>query len=138
MSALEHIENYASALEEIWRVLKPGGKLLLNTPWLFPYHGAPDDYFRFSPSALRLLLKEFEILEIEAVGNYWLSQAVYLQRPKWSRLPNNKKTKLYDIVLRIVGAIFIIIGSRSSNSYQDDNYALLYSVLCRKTDTRAP
>lgn len=134
MSALEHIERYQLVLSEIWRVLKPGGQLLLNVPWLFPFHGAPNDYFRFSSSALVALLKDFEILQMEAVGNYWLSQAVFLQRPKWSRLNIHKKTNLVDIILRTIGSVFMIAGARSSRKCGDDNYALLYSVVCRKAN----
>ncbi|MGB6014167.1 MAG: class I SAM-dependent methyltransferase, partial [Nodosilinea sp.] len=38
---LEHIPNDKSAIAEAWRVLKPGGSLLVSTPnenWQFPYY----------------------------------------------------------------------------------------------------
>ena len=130
MSALEHIEDYEKVISETYRILKPGGRFLLCTPWLFPYHGAPDDYTRFSPSLLRSKLSKFEIKSLHAVGNFWLSQAVFLQRPKWSRPQDATAPKLYDPVLRLIGMAFMAAGGGKCGD--DDNYALLYTALCRK------
>ncbi|MEM9128157.1 MAG: class I SAM-dependent methyltransferase [Pseudomonadota bacterium] len=132
MSALEHICDYPAALAEMHRVLKPGGQLLLCVPWLFPYHGAPDDYHRFTASALRVHLAQFEITEFEAVGNYWLSLAMFLQRPIWSRPAQNKRSRFYDPLLRAIGVVFLLAGR--NRSARDDNYALLYTCLCRKPE----
>jgi len=130
MSALEHIKDCDKVFSEVYRILKPGGRFLLCTPWLFPKHGAPDDYHRFSSSLLQSKLSAYEIEEFEAVGNFWLTQAVFLQRPKWSRLKAASRTRFYDGFLRMIGVIFMIIGSR--NQKDDDNYSLLYTCMCRK------
>ena len=50
MNTLEHIFDARSALDQMYRVLKPGGELVLSVPFLFPVHGHPDDYFRPTPS----------------------------------------------------------------------------------------
>lgn len=131
MSALEHIENYKQVLSEVDRVLKPGGQFLLCVPWLFPYHGAPEDYHRFSASALLVNLENYDIEEFEAVGNYWLTQAMFLQRPIWSRSKEASNTRIYDPLLRILGMIFILSGRNCTE--EDDNYALLYTFLGRKS-----
>jgi len=33
---LEHVPNYQAALDEFARVLRPGGKLLITSPFVFP------------------------------------------------------------------------------------------------------
>ncbi len=33
VDVLEHLENIITALEECWRILKPGGRLLIRTPY---------------------------------------------------------------------------------------------------------
>jgi SAM-dependent methyltransferase len=78
-SMLEHAEEPERVIAEIHRVLRPGGRLLLLTPWMYPYHAAPDDYLRFSESALRRMLTGFSVLEAVALGNYWTSMATFAQ-----------------------------------------------------------
>ena len=48
----EHVFDFSSSAEEIYRVLKPGGKLILSVPFMHKYHADPDDYFRFTDSAI--------------------------------------------------------------------------------------
>ena len=45
---LEHLENPTKVLREIFRVLKPGGKLIMTTPFMFHLHGAPNDFQRWT------------------------------------------------------------------------------------------
>jgi SAM-dependent methyltransferase len=37
-----------TVLKEVYRILKPGGRVLLSSGWLAPYHAEPKDYWRFS------------------------------------------------------------------------------------------
>ncbi len=70
---LEHIHNPDRVLSETYRVLKPGGVLLLTVPFLFPVHADPRDYLRYTDQYLSLLLKTsgFEDIEIEWQGKFW-------------------------------------------------------------------
>jgi len=58
---LEHMKSPGLALAEMRRVLKPGGKLLLTTPFAFPIHYAPTDYYRFTRFGLMHLLSEWDV-----------------------------------------------------------------------------
>ena len=77
---LEHLPEPQRAIDEIFRVLAPGGQLLLTTRFLFPIHDAPHDYFRFTKYGLRHLLRRFEILELEEETDAVGTLAVLLQR----------------------------------------------------------
>lgn len=77
---LEHIPNPQKAIDEMYRVLRPGGTLILTTRFLFPVHDAPGDYWRFTPYGLRSLFTRWEILEEEVETDAFLTIAVLLQR----------------------------------------------------------
>jgi len=46
LDVLEHIEDAGELLAQIQRVLKPGGRLLMSVPFLYPIHDAPRDFLR--------------------------------------------------------------------------------------------
>jgi len=70
---LEHVREPGRALEEIERVLKRGGSLLLAVPHEWEVHQAPHDYFRFTRHGIRHLLEEagFQDIRIHAVGGFF-------------------------------------------------------------------
>jgi SAM-dependent methyltransferase len=59
MSAFEHVPRFWKGFEEAYRVLRPGGALLVCCPFYFHLHEHPRDYWRFSPDAMALLLQDY-------------------------------------------------------------------------------
>ena len=54
---LEHLADPHGALVEIARVLRPSGTLYLTVPFVWILHELPFDFFRYTPSALLMLLE---------------------------------------------------------------------------------
>jgi len=70
---LEHLQAPHSALQEIARTLKGGGRLLLVLPQEWEIHQPPHDYFRFTRYGVYHLLNMagFTILDIRPVGGFF-------------------------------------------------------------------
>jgi SAM-dependent methyltransferase len=67
---LEHLPDPSMCLQEACRILKPGGRLIGAVPFLHRVHPDPDDYFRYTSSALSLLAERagFAESKIDAIG----------------------------------------------------------------------
>lgn len=70
---LEHVRDPARVIEELHRVLKPGGELLLIVPHEWEEHQTPHDYFRYTRYGTRHLLDcaGFREMTIEPVGGFF-------------------------------------------------------------------
>ena len=67
---LEHVPSPSRLMSEIARLLAPGGHLLLNVPFLYGIHEAPNDYGRYTEFALRRFAVEagLELVVLVTVG----------------------------------------------------------------------
>ena len=61
---LEHIAETELIVAEIHRVLMDGGGIgVITTPFNFPIHEFPSDYYRFTPDGLRHIFRRFSFVE---------------------------------------------------------------------------
>jgi SAM-dependent methyltransferase len=65
---LEHVPDPFAAVNELYRILRPYGSLLITAPFLNNYHMEPDDYWRFTEYGLKHLLKEFSHCTVSGYG----------------------------------------------------------------------
>ncbi len=70
---LEHVSDPAQAIAEMYRVLKPHGRLCLTLPQGWKEHQAPHDFFRFTRYGLIHLLQQakFRSYTVQARGGYF-------------------------------------------------------------------
>lgn len=59
-AVLEHVASPEQAIGELRRVLRPGGRIWVEVPFNQPYHAAPADFWRVTPSGLRIWMRGFE------------------------------------------------------------------------------
>jgi SAM-dependent methyltransferase len=67
---LEHIAKPWALMQEVGRVLSPGGKAIVMVPFLYGLHEQPHDYYRYTEFAVRKLCEDASmyLLELEAYG----------------------------------------------------------------------
>ncbi|HET6942715.1 MAG TPA: class I SAM-dependent methyltransferase [Sphingomicrobium sp.] len=67
-AVLEHVLTPRVVAEEIARVLRPGGLVYAETPFLQPVHEKAYDFTRFTESGHRWLFREFEMIDSGVVS----------------------------------------------------------------------
>ncbi len=65
---LEHVENYQKLINEIHRVMKKDGEAIITIPWSARYHYIPYDFFRYTPSSLKTMFRNFSEVRIRNRG----------------------------------------------------------------------
>lgn len=102
LESLEHIAYPQKAIDEIHRVLKPEGLLILTTVMHFKIHHAPKDYWRFTPDGIELLLGKFKILDCTLEGDLkrpkgiWTTARKTSEKEEWGKLPHLRLAKSDD------------------------------------------
>ena len=51
LQVLEHVPDPAAAVRELRRAVRPGGRVLLSTHGVYPFHPNPDDLWRWTTPA---------------------------------------------------------------------------------------
>lgn len=116
---LEHVKNPQKAIDEMKRVLKPNGKLILTTRFIFPLHDTPNDYYRFTKYGLRYLLREWDIVEIEEETDTIGTMAILFQRVAIQcNILNFKPLKVF---LHAIAYIIKHFGSIIKEEYGAEN-----------------
>lgn len=61
---LEHVPEPPQLIGEFHRILAPGGRLIISASAVFPFHGAPDNFFHFTAHGFRYLFRSWSRFEV--------------------------------------------------------------------------
>jgi len=106
LESLEHISSPQRAIDEIHRILRPDGLLILTTVMQFKIHRFPKDYWRFTPHGVELLLSRFKILDCTLEGSeewpigIWATAQKTFSQGEWGKLPPLRVMKWDDHLLK--------------------------------------
>ena len=100
---LEHVHAPHLALENVHTVLKENGRLILTTPFAFPLHDRPHDYFRFTKYGLQHLCRHFSTVTIKERNSYFEAIDVL-----WLRLWREQQKKARLISYIIIPLIYFV------------------------------
>ncbi len=101
---LEHVKKPLECVIELFRVLKPGGRLFLTVPMSQEEHQVPYDFFRYTSYGLRYLCGEagFSGIEVKPFGGMFVRWAYEFPRAV-SMLP---RIGFWQNSLRPIGLLF--------------------------------
>lgn len=139
LDVLEHLHTPKTCMQEIQRVLKPNGRLILQVPFLYPIHDAPYDFHRWTKYGLTQLLEnhEFGIESTHTQGKIseTFSLLTNIGLAKIS-LELVSITKLFIIVIPIISIIILFIniaGFLLGTIFRNSSFMPYgYLLICRK------
>ena len=124
----EHVFNPDYFLDEIYRVLKKDGKIIMTMPFVWDEHEQPYDYARYSSYGIKSILERhgFEVLEqrksIDDIRVIFQLLILYIFKKLRT---NNGIVNLIIIValiapLNIIGSLINIVLPSNSELYIDN------------------
>lgn len=126
----EHVEHHEELLDEIHRVLAPGGKLILTIPFVWPEHEEPFDFRRYTSFGLTQFCEKHNLstLKVEKIGNGYLCIGSLLNAQLFSCL--KVKLKILKLALWFpIGALLNILFAFTSRFFSSQNPRLYTDLL---------
>jgi hypothetical protein len=58
-SVLEHVKNIFKFADNVSEIVETGGIIFISVPFVWEFHGYPNDYWRFTPAGIEYLFHKF-------------------------------------------------------------------------------
>jgi ubiquinone/menaquinone biosynthesis C-methylase UbiE len=139
LDVLEHLPRPEDCLNEITRVLKSKGLLVLQVPFIYPIHDAPLDFHRWTQYALKQLVQKygFTIRQKRQIGKPLETAGLLLNIALSKTILNWLRQKNPAFILGILAPIIILLINLScwlfsSISPMDDMMPHSYCLILEK------
>jgi len=135
ISAMEHLSEPRMMLNEAFRILKPGGVLILQVPFMWWVHEAPYDYFRYTRHGLEYLFNKsgFSDVKVYPQTGFWVMwvlkfnyQSIRLIRGPWLI------RKIVSLLLRVIWGVDQHLALWLDKHWKGEEETAGYFVVARK------
>ena len=134
-AVLEHVPDPQKMVSEIYRVLKPGGTVYTEVPFMQKFHAYPNDFQRYTKMGLEVLFKDFEVVDSGVcVGP---SSALTAAVADWAELWSFSENRVINDLLRLFPLIalaplkyldiFLVKYNKRAHEYASGNF-----IYCKK------
>jgi ubiquinone/menaquinone biosynthesis C-methylase UbiE len=112
MEVLEHVENPWKGVKESFRILKKEGLIIGSTPFIFPIHDEPYEFYRYTKYGLKKMFSKFSSFKVKERNSYFESIYVLILRAYFNKNKIEKKFFLFIFPLIILSLIPVYILSK--------------------------
>ena len=129
---LQYCTDPKQVAKQFLKVLKEGGYLFIDAPWIQPYCPDSPDRFRFSEDGLRTIFSDFQVVKIGPsirAGSAFAYLGVSIAKDLTSN-------KYLNFVLARV-AFFILYPLRVIKTTKEEKTAGAFYMICRKSTQAA-
>lgn len=140
---LEHVPDTYRAFQEMARLIKTGGHIIITSPFSYPLHEEPYDFVRLTPYQVQEAAKKsnLEILSLEKSGNeVEVMATVWDNMWSWMRIANRTShdpmaRKALRVFIRLLGNSVGFAGSALLGQLLSKKYYLSLMCVLTKTDS---
>jgi SAM-dependent methyltransferase len=132
---IEHVEDHQGLLNEAFRLLRPGGFLIISGPLYWPLHEEPYDFFRFTKYGFTHLIEKsgFQMISIKSNGGKWsvagqaLLHALVPDLEKVKSFKGKIIRKIFNLAggIRTFNRVFLHLDSKNTDYTNTMNYVVV-------------
>lgn len=129
INVLEHIFEYRRFLGEAHRILRPGGRIIVIVPFLFPYHPSPGDFHRYTSAALEraLATADFKNIVVTPLGS-GVFAARWLLIERLLPPPLQFLALIAVPIATVFDRMFLLLARALGKKYLISDYAIGFKV----------
>lgn len=144
---MEYVSEPDCFIQEISRVLKRSGTIVMILPFTYPVHHLTHDFYRYTDSGISYLLKKngFQIVWIKANGGFWITIGqLFLYFLNFKFLFRSKHDFLWLLfggirllltpVILLFNCIFNVLALLLDRIHPEPYITLNYSLVAQKSE----
>lgn len=127
---LEHVAEPGRLVEQLRRILRPGGRAIVTGSAVFPFHGTPHNYFHYTPNGLRHLFADWSRFEVlRGSSKPYTTLAILLQRINLQCDIFPPLRLFNELIIRVLPLLDVFVLRQHDTMASRDEHAVAESAM---------